>query len=309
VALQGNLKVSFHLRIVVVVAAAVYSVLILVSWIYLFLQLVCVCFVPGIIPRAVNDMFNAINETASAQPDTMFLVKMSYVELYNNQFRNLIDWSMVENSSHHQMEEASSSLTGNSQGFFKSTSDKIEVRENSVAGVHLVGPGLRAPVTNARNVLALINAGNKLRSTAATNCNSQSSRSHAILTLYVESRRGVSTTSTTSASNSGKGTPTMTTTSSSEVRMGKLHMVDLAGSERVSLSGAEGDTLLEAQNINLSLSTLGDVLSALSHNATMHNNHLNSSNASSMVSAAPTPRPVPYRNSKLTVSGLLLDFI
>ena len=36
-----------------------------------------------------------------------------------------------------------------------------------------------------------------------------------------------------------------------------MHLVDLAGSERVALSGAEGDTLLETQNINLSLTAIG----------------------------------------------------
>lgn len=43
----------------------------------------------------------------------------------------------------------------------------------------------------------------------------------------------------------------------SELRLGKIHLVDLAGSERLSLSGAEGETLLETQKINLSLSALG----------------------------------------------------
>ena len=37
-----------------------------------------------------------------------------------------------------------------------------------------------------------------------------------------------------------------------------MHLVDLAGSERLSLSGAEGDTRLETQQINLSLTALGE---------------------------------------------------
>jgi hypothetical protein len=77
--------------------------------------------------------------------------------------------------------------------------------------------------------------------------------------------------------------------------MGKLHLVDLAGSERLSLSGAEGGTLVETQNINLSLSALGDVLSALSKNAKL----LGSSSLLSNGSISGTV-PVPYRNSKLT---------
>lgn len=66
---------------------------------------------------------------------------------------------------------------------------------------------------------------------------------------------------------------------------------------RVGLSGAEGGTLLETQNINLSLTCLANVLSALSRNA------LQSSVAPSLAQhsdGAAKPVPVPYRDSKLT---------
>ena len=62
-------------------------------------------------------------------------------------------------------------------------------------------------------------------------------------------------------------------------RVGKLHLVDLAGSERQSKTGATGKRLKEATQINLSLSTLGNVISALVDGKSSH---------------------VPYRNSKLT---------
>ena len=62
-------------------------------------------------------------------------------------------------------------------------------------------------------------------------------------------------------------------------RVGKLHLVDLAGSERQSKTGATGQRLKEATKINLSLSTLGNVISALVDGKSSH---------------------VPYRNSKLT---------
>jgi hypothetical protein len=51
---------------------------------------------PGIIPRTVVDVFASIKATAAAQPETIFMVRMSYVELYNNSFRNLLDWRLVE---------------------------------------------------------------------------------------------------------------------------------------------------------------------------------------------------------------------
>jgi hypothetical protein len=73
-------------------------------------------------------------------------------------------------------------------------------------------------------------------------------RSHAILTLHVESRIGSQSNEKQTLSKSP-----------AELRLGKIHLVDLAGSERVAMSGAEGETLIETQNINLSLTALGEV--------------------------------------------------
>merc|ERR1712223_651667 len=106
----------------------------------------------------------------------------------------------------------------------------------------------------------LMNKGNTNRSIGATQMNAHSSRSHAIFTITVEC--------------SEKGPD-----GQQHFRVGKLHLVDLAGSERQSKTGATGQRLKEATKINLSLSTLGNVISALVDGKSSH---------------------VPYRNSKLT---------
>lgn len=90
--------------------------------------------------------------------------------------------------------------------------------------------------------------------------NAHSSRSHSLFTITVErSELGAD------------GKP--------HIRVGKLNMVDLAGSERLSKTGATGDGLKEATKINLSLSTLCHVISALTD---------------------PKSTYIPYRDSKLT---------
>lgn len=66
---------------------------------------------------------------------------------------------------------------------------------------------------------------------------------------------------------------------SGSIVMGKLNLVDLAGSERQAKTGATGDRFKEATKINLSLSALGNVISALVDGKSKH---------------------IPYRDSKLT---------
>ena len=75
----------------------------------------------------------------------------------------------------------------------------------------------------------------------------------------------------------------------SGLRMSKLTFVDMAGADRLEISGAVGDTLVESQNINLSLNAFGDVLFALSKNA-----------KAKQGSSGKGMQHVPYLNSKLT---------
>ncbi|CAE7518177.1 KIF13B [Symbiodinium microadriaticum] len=87
------------------------------------------------------------------------------------------------------------------------------------------------------------------RTTAATNMNSESSRSHSVFTIVIRCQTTLG---------SGKRS----------VRICKLCLVDLAGSERANSTGATGARLKEGANINKSLSTLGRCISALAKAAT-----------------------------------------
>lgn len=110
-----------------------------------------------------------------------------------------------------------------------------------------VSGGLREiPVKDASECMRLVQQGDKRRALAATKMNAVSSRSHAVLTLALEA-----IAINDDANKDGA------------VRKGRLHLVDLAGSERQSRTGAAGDRLKEAASINLSLSALGNVISAL----------------------------------------------
>ncbi|GAB5367013.1 hypothetical protein AAMO2058_001193400 [Amorphochlora amoebiformis] len=111
---------------------------------------------------------------------------------------------------------------------------------------------------NPQELYKILKEGTTRRAVASTNMNRSSSRSHSIFTCIVEQ--------------CPKDNP-------SAIKVGKLNMVDLAGSERAMKTGAKGDTLKEANAINMSLSALGNVISALTVKRIKH---------------------VPYRNSKLT---------
>jgi hypothetical protein len=177
---------------------------------------------PGIIPRAISEVFAYIETAASQERDVFFYVRLSYVELYNNNFRNLLEFASKELTLRDNKANDEAIHHDSTFGMGMKGKSKIEVRESQSAGVFLAGPNLRIPVTTAPEAFALISRGNKSRAVGATQCNDVSSRSHAVLTVHVESR----------VSCAGAG-------GASELRLGKMHLVDLAGSERVSMSGAE----------------------------------------------------------------------
>ncbi|XP_072366266.1 LOW QUALITY PROTEIN: kinesin-like protein KIFC3 [Scyliorhinus torazame] len=139
----------------------------------------------------------------------------------------------------------------------KDPHEKLEIKLHPDGSGRLHVPGLtHVDVKRYEGIGKVLALGRRNRVTQSSNMNQHSSRSHALLTITV----------------TGIDTRTNTRTT------GKLNLVDLAGSERVWKSGAEGERLKEAQNINKSLLALGDVIQAL---RAKHNH-------------------VPFRNSKLT---------
>ncbi|KDO27973.1 hypothetical protein SPRG_07250 [Saprolegnia parasitica CBS 223.65] len=135
----------------------------------------------------------------------------------------------------------------------------LELKENMDTGVY-VKDLIARQVTGVAEIDAVMQQGKKNRSVGATLMNQTSSRSHSMFIITVE---------TASTGVDGKD----------HICVGKLNLVDLAGSERQAKTGATGDRMKEATKINLSLSALGNVISALVDGKSQH---------------------IPYRDSKLT---------
>lgn len=144
------------------------------------------------------------------------------------------------------------------------------MREHPEDGI-FVENAIQIPVNRFEQVMLVIEGGNRVRSVASTNANNRSSRSHAILTLY------------------------LTHAEPAEGRS-KLCLVDLAGSERVDHSGTTGTRVRETGSINKSLATLADVINALSKRS----QSFASSSPSSISSTSSSQNFIPYRNSVLT---------
>ncbi|XP_039091730.1 kinesin-like protein KIF28P, partial [Hyaena hyaena] len=165
----------------------------------------------GIIPNVCEELFQAIEKRERNQE---YQVTFSMLEIYNEQIRDLL------------------SRTKKPRG--------LKVREDQQLGFYVDGL-TSVPCENYTQIERLMDQGTKIRTTASTNMNASSSRSHMVITIQFKQiflDRDLTKQST-------------------------INLVDLAGSERQKSSGSEGDRLREGSQVNLSLTNLGNVISAL----------------------------------------------
>uniref|UniRef100_A0A8B9F5R2 Kinesin family member 4A n=1 Tax=Amazona collaria TaxID=241587 RepID=A0A8B9F5R2_9PSIT len=166
----------------------------------------------GVIPRVIKLLFKEKEQ----RQDWEFVLKVSYLEVYNEDILDLLCPSRERPS-------------------------QISIREDPKEGIKIVGLTERN-VTCAQEMVFCLEQGNNSRTVASTAMNSQSSRSHAIFTIFIDQKKKSDKNSSFHS---------------------KLHLVDLAGSERQKKTKAEGDRLKEGININRGLLCLGNVISAL----------------------------------------------
>uniref|UniRef100_A0A4W4E7A2 Kinesin motor domain-containing protein n=1 Tax=Electrophorus electricus TaxID=8005 RepID=A0A4W4E7A2_ELEEL len=214
----------------------------------------------GIIPRAVAHLFRGIEErrrTAAEQgrPAPEFKVNAQFLELYNEEVLDLFDTTR-------DMEA-------------RKQKSQIKIHEDANGGIYTVGVTTRT-VSSEAELMQCLKLGALSRTTASTQMNVQSSRSHAIFTIHLcQVRMCQDGEIDNRLANDSSNTDEF------ETLTAKFHFVDLAGSERLKRTGATGDRAKEGISINCGLLALGNVISALGDRA-KRSTH------------------VPYRDSKLT---------
>ncbi|XP_008398270.1 kinesin-like protein KIF15 isoform X1 [Poecilia reticulata] len=188
----------------------------------------------GVIPRSFEYLFFLIGrEVERSGNSKSFLCKCSFIEIYNEQIYDLLD----------------------------SASASLFLRENIKKGVFVEG-AVEKFVNSAAEAYQVLSMGWRNRRVASTSMNRESSRSHAVFTMTLESKESHNEVV--------------------NIRSSQLNLVDLAGSERQKDTHTEGSRLKEASSINRSLMCLGQVIMAL----------VDVSNGKS--------RHICYRDSKLT---------
>ncbi|KAL1983926.1 hypothetical protein VTN96DRAFT_9779 [Rasamsonia emersonii] len=192
---------------------------------------------PGVIPLAITDIFSYIRET----PHREFLLRVSYLEIYNEKIHDLLS-------------------TPTSNGGGPAQQEEIKLREDSKRGVYAT-PLKEEIVQSPTQLLRVIARGDHARRTGSTQFNARSSRSHAVVQIVVESRERAPGGGSSQEKRSGMPP--------GGVRVSTLSLIDLAGSER---AADNKERRQEGAHINKSLLTLGTVIARLSESRDKHGN-------------------------------------
>uniref|UniRef100_A0A2K6F5U2 Kinesin-like protein KIF21A n=1 Tax=Propithecus coquereli TaxID=379532 RepID=A0A2K6F5U2_PROCO len=218
----------------------------------------------GIISRAVKHLFKSIEEkkhtaVKNGLPPPDFKVNAQFLELYNEEVLDLFDTTRDIDS--------------------KNKKSNIRIHEDSTGGIYTVGVTTRT-VNTESEMMQCLKLGALSRTTASTQMNVQSSRSHAIFTIHVCQTRVCPQIDVENATDN-KMISESSQMNEFETLTAKFHFVDLAGSERLKRTGATGERAKEGISINCGLLALGNVISALGDKSKRATH-------------------VPYRDSKLT---------
>ena len=178
---------------------------------------------PGIMYQTMKEVFTVLDDF---KVDRQYEIKVSFLEIYNENIRDLIDTSGATP--------------------LDSPESYLELREDPALGVCVAGLK-EVEVNSAEEILSLLIHGNARRTTESTDANQASSRSHAVFQIICQHR------------DKGQGIR-------AEVNVGKLSLIDLAGSERASKTNNRGLRMIEGANINRSLLALGNCINALHEN-------------------------------------------
>lgn len=188
---------------------------------------------PGIVPLMNAELFKRVSHTvANAVQPVEFLIQASYLEIYMEKIRDLLN---------------------------PAPPGELRVREGK-EGIYVDNLS-KITVKSASEVLELIMQGNKMRQVAATGMNETSSRSHAIFTVFLQSRlKNVKEVIAKRLISEGESHEESFDTGAIK---SCINLVDLAGSERQRDTGATGLTAKQGIAINLSLTCLGNVINSL----------------------------------------------
>ncbi|KAF2813350.1 kinesin family protein-like protein [Mytilinidion resinicola] len=181
----------------------------------------------------------------SKPADKSWQLKATYVEIYNEQLRDLLV------PEHVPMHERTT----------------VSIREDTKGRILLTGL-TQITINSVEDLLNALNFGSSIRQTDATAVNAKSSRSHAVFSLNLIQKK--SSTAPTSAREKRFSVPIEAMSGGNENWVtvdSKLHFVDLAGSERLKNTQALGDRAKEGISINAGLASLGKVISQLSSRA------------------------------------------